>query len=485
MLSGGAIASGSSLFLSCHKNKGVETSPGSPVGPGVPPPQQASVLNLKLISVTDIGPASASDNNNVAWDQEKVISYGNYQYVGYWDNNNKLTIARRDINNNKVQAVDLGHTRTDNDGHRNVCLGISPADGRLHLSYDHIVSTLHYRRSVANFITKPPANISASDFMPEESMTGINENAMTYPKFIHMNDGTLLFNWYTRGNYPTQLKGGLNCLNRYNAVSGTWSYIGVIIDGDVNTGGVLPGEPEGSVCYQSASRIGYLNYFIVDAQNRIHLSWVFRENYDSSPIGNHDLYYAYSDDYGVIWKNSQNVHVADLVAKRAITVSSPGIKVYDIPCSSGMYLVNQGTMGIDSKRNPHIIMTSSIRTNITDPEANRTLIHFWRTTDGKWHKNYLKDNSIKYPWSPARGTLFIDEKDDILFYNQSGYLETYTAKAGEGWANWQKTTHNTITKILNGSGYVFDHFRIKDKKILSIPAVSAEDNRFKLIEFTL
>lgn len=465
-------------MFSCKKK-------GGSLPPTDPPGQQSSVLKLKFKTLIDIGPASTESNNNVVWDQEKVISYGNFQYIGYWSEKNNLTIARRNINNDQAQVVDLGYTRTNTDGHRNICLGISAADGRLHISYDHIVNDLRYRRTVPGFVTNPPAEMSLSDFLPQESMTGFHEKAITYPKFIHMRDGTLLFTWYSRGNDPSREKDGLSCLNRYDARAGSWLHTGIIVDGDIGTGGVFGGEPATSPCYQSPGRIAYFNYIVVDEMNRIHLSWIFREQSEVSTSGNHDLYYAYSDDYGATWKNEDGETIANLSAKNSITINSPGIKVFDIPCSSASLTVNQGAMGVDSKRNPHIIMSSSTKAGTADPEANRNLVHFWRTENGGWQKNYLKDNSVSYPWSPARGTLLIDDHDDLLFYNQSNHLETYVARSSEGWATWLKTTHHSLPRLVASSGHVFDAARLAEKQVLSIPVVSTADNRFKLIEFTL
>jgi len=41
------------------------------------------------------------------------------------------------------------------DAHNTISIGICPGDGTLHLSFDHHSNNLHYRKSVAGFVTNP------------------------------------------------------------------------------------------------------------------------------------------------------------------------------------------------------------------------------------------------------------------------------------------------------------------------------------------
>ncbi|MCU0978729.1 MAG: BNR repeat-containing protein, partial [Pirellulaceae bacterium] len=107
--------------------------------------------------------------NWASWDQDKIISVGDFQYTVFWDADRVFVLARRDLRDNEVQTLRLPEFKlSSDDPHRNTCLGISLADGRLHLSWDHHNDPLRYTRSRAGFLTNPPAQISAADFEPQQ-----------------------------------------------------------------------------------------------------------------------------------------------------------------------------------------------------------------------------------------------------------------------------------------------------------------------------
>jgi len=59
--------------------------------------------------------------NWAAFDQDKIVSYGNFQYSIYWDSDTVLVIVRRNLKDNSIQTLRFPeHKLTVNpkDGHR-------------------------------------------------------------------------------------------------------------------------------------------------------------------------------------------------------------------------------------------------------------------------------------------------------------------------------------------------------------------------------
>lgn len=583
------------------------------------------------------------------FDNEKVITYGDYQYSGFWDDEGILTIARRHLPTDEVQLVSLGHHMTLDNAHRNISLGISADDGRLHIAYDHHASDLNYRKSVAGFITSPPSIMTAAHFLEPEMMTGMDEFYLTYPRFLHMNDGTLMFTFNTRGA-AGQLRGGYKMLNRYDkdvtpatlfedsfanssaweAKSGTWNVSGdryvqsaagcvarsvikntsfgdfhmqfdfeildnkgsdqnwtgvmfrqtqpshtwsdsgyllyVRSNGNVllrdGSGGIksyILGEAQtgthtirvqakgpniqvyydgtriisayddsygsagsislatcntvsafdnvhiddgegpwqrvgaifsnsegvydapGDACHLSTTRVAYMNHVVVDKNGRLHISWTYREH--DGAEGNQGLYYIYSDDQGVTWYNNDGQLVADLASGQSVTIESPGIEVFDFPCNS--WLINAGAMAVDSHGNPHIVNQMSAVVTTNAAATNNQHRHFWRDQNGQWHDQWITDPQTVYTPLRGRGTLVIDDNDDLHFYTRDGTsLKYWSSRQANGWNGWQEKTLPVTLKSGIGEGLLYDKFRWKRDGILDIGAVFP-NGKYGILELTL
>lgn len=607
----------------------------------------ASALELTYQGTHELGDSWSW--NVHPFDSEKVITYGDYQYSGFWDDEGILTLARRHLPTDDVQLVSLGHELTLDNAHRNVSLGISADDGRLHLAYDHHASDLNYRKSVAGLVTSPPATITAAHFTEPEMMTGIYEFYATYPRFLHLNDGTLLFTFNTRGE-AGQLRGGYKMLNRYDkdvtptvlltdsfaddsqweAKSGSWSVSGgryvqsaagcvarsvipnnsygdfhmqfdfEIVDdkgsdqnwtgvmfrqslpshnwsdsgyllhvrsngnivlrdgsgviksyvlGEAQTGthtiklqakgphiqvyydgkrvisayddsygsagsislatcntetafdhvlindGEGPWQRVGAIfsnsegvynapgdsCHLSTERVAYMNHVVVDANDRIHISWTYRE--DPGPEGNQGLYYVYSDDQGVSWYNDAGLLVADLSLGQSVTVTSPGIEVFDFPC--GSWLVNGGSMAVDSDGNPHIVNQMSAVVTSDPSAANNHHRHFWRDSNGQWHDQWITDTQTVHTPLRGRGTLLIDSNDDLHFYTRDGTsLKYWRATQNSGWNGWLENTLPVTLKTQIGEGLLYDKVRWQLDGILDIGAIFP-NGKYGILELTL
>ena len=119
-----------------------------------------ATTDLKLMLAVE-APVSESAYiwNWSAWDQDKIVTFGDYQYTVFWGKDMAMVIGRRNLKTNATKILRLEKYKLkSNDRHRNTCLGVSKNDGRLHLSWDHHNDPLRYTKSRAGFLTDPPEN---------------------------------------------------------------------------------------------------------------------------------------------------------------------------------------------------------------------------------------------------------------------------------------------------------------------------------------
>ncbi|MFO7904134.1 MAG: BNR repeat-containing protein, partial [Pirellulaceae bacterium] len=320
--------------------------------------------------------------NMASFDQGKLLSVNGFQYTLYWDRDKTLVLARRNLSDDTLELVRFeNHTLTINprDGHRNTVVGISPADGRLHLSWDHHNNPLRYTKSRRGMITDPPARLtpahfeSAQPLLPDDDL----ESRVTYPRFLNDEDGALYFIYRQGGSGR-----GDNYIHRYQAGSGTWQRMG--------TTGLFSRHGTYPAWENSTSRNAYLNDVLFDGRNRLHATWTYREA-GRTWASNHDLHYAYSDDGGQTWRNNEGKQIADLADGDSIELADPGIVAREIPVFS--WLMNQTTMVLDSRNRPHVItfhLPEPFRPEQLEHNppsevyANLRMHHYWRDDDGRW-----------------------------------------------------------------------------------------------------
>lgn len=127
-----------------------------------------------------------------------------WQYAAYWDDARQVSVARQQLPTGEWSVVSLpDYQRTETgdrgkggvrsrgfgDGHEKVSMGISP-DGVIHLSFDHHLSTLRYRRTQHPVANNPAAYEWRADlFDPVQNhLDGPKLTRVTYPAFT--SDGT-------------------------------------------------------------------------------------------------------------------------------------------------------------------------------------------------------------------------------------------------------------------------------------------------------
>ncbi len=452
-------------------------------------PAGASDLDISKLPV--IGADSAVEVAGESWhrfnwmsfDQDKVVSLGDFQYSAYWDAERALIVVRRDLRTDNVQSLEfpirlaegLPERQTRN-AHRNIVVGISPGDGRLHLSWDHHATDLNYTRSREGFITEPPAEISLDDFEPRQELTAGAPQRVTYPRFFNNHEEKLFFFYRSGGSGSGDI-----ALFEYDHAEGVWSIISERLFGR---------EGVYAEWENSESRNAYMHDLLFDRNGRLHITWVYRETF-ATWASNHDLHYAYSDDEGRTWMNNEGQLIADTGRGEQIVLDSPGIRVREIPVFS--WLMNQCGMTLDSQNRPHVAtfhMEKPFRPEeVThDPPAEElhrlNYYHYWRDDDGEWHRG----DPLPVPL-PRRRPMIVAGPDDMIliyFTTPQGIL-CHVATAEDRWRTW-------TTLRLTGPEYRFndaskpDRRRLQNENVLSLtvdPRGEKEGRGFAFIDFDM
>ncbi len=397
-----------------------------------------------------------------SWDQEKILTFAGFQYTVYWDADRVFVLARRDLRTGDVETLRLAEfTLSSDDRHRNTCLGVSPADGRVHLSWDHHNNRLRYAKSRPGFLTKPPARLIADDIEPAAPMLADPklEARVTYPRFLNDRRGNLFFVYRIGASGRGDLY-----LHRYDPAAASWTRIGMLFSRQGTYG---PWQ-------DSTSRCAYLHDLVFDQDNRLHASWVYRE-VGASWASNHDLHYAYSDDQGITWQNNSGRQIADLASGDPIELADPGIVVQAIPVYS--WLMNAGCLALDSKNRPHVVTYKSRIIHRPErlahgppPEIQQQLcfVHYWRSDDGTWHGGAPIDPG---PLGVSRVDVVFDRQDNLyFFYPTEAGFRYFASPARDDWQQWRGPLRLTGPELTGRDASKHDRPRWSDEGVLSFTA---------------
>ncbi len=419
--------------------------------------------------------------NWASWDQEKIVTFGDYQYTVFWDTEGVFVLARRHLTDNTVQLVRMPQWKLSaDDAHRNTCLGISEKDGRLHFSWDHHNNPLNYARTRAGFLTRPPQEISAADLEPRQPLAegDFPFLRVTYPRFLNDSQGSLYL-FYREGGSGN----GDNYLWRYDPETGRWTMVGKVFS---SRGTYAPWN-------NSTSRNAYFHDLLFDRNNRLHASWVYREVAETW-ASNHDLHYAYSDDGGVTWFNNAGQKIADMTANDAIELNDVGIVVRSIPVYS--WLMNAGCMALDSRGRPHVITFKLPEPRQPDqlkhdpPDVigkDLRFVHYWRAEDGTWHggEPITPLNGLIPGESVRRGDIIFGPDDTLFFYwadRTDGRFRCLEASAIDQWQTWR--TYWLLNDFTGGDASKHDRRRWRDENVLSFTARFGEQG-FGIVDLQL
>jgi hypothetical protein len=289
--------------------------------------------------------------NAVIFRKNSVTSFGKNQYLAFYDENSKVTVARRRRGSKTWEIRQTQFTGNTTDAHNSISLAV---DGRgfLHLAWNHHGSPLNYSRS------KQSESLEFSDNLP---MISENETKVTYPEFYNLPNGSLLF-FYRDGASGN----GNLALNLYDPKAQKWSRV---------QSNLIDGEGQRNAYPQAA----------VDKQGTIHLSWVWRES--PNVATNHDLCYAKSTDGGKTWQKSTG-------EKYSLPITAGTAEyVWRIPQKSE--LINQTSMTADFRGNPFI---ATYWRPENSPVPQFQLVYF----DGaKWQHSQISNRRTAFSLSGA------------------------------------------------------------------------------------
>ena len=296
------------------------------------------------------GYAGTSDNavNAVPFICSGLQTVSNQQFIAYYGQdqtnpsypfNGTIWIGRRSLSSNTWDIFRTTLTPDDiTDGHDVVSFGIDGA-GYMHLSWGMHNQALNYAVS-----TGPVTGSGTIAFGAKTTMTGC-ENSVTYPQFLTMPNGDLLY-LYRVGGPGGGSGGGDTYLNRYLLATHTWTNVNM-------TGGLC--EPFIKGYWSSATNYNaYPNMPCLDGAGNLYVTWCWRETpaYQS----NHDLFYARSSDDGVTWQRTDastyTLPISQYGVNESGSPNSIAQKIVGIP--QNYSLINQAGMCLDGNTNPVI-----------------------------------------------------------------------------------------------------------------------------------
>ena len=320
--------------------------------------------------------------NGQTFQQEALLSFKGRQYAAWFADGGLLCIGRRALPEGKWEVVRFADYRIKhNDVHNVAVLGVCPADGTLHLAFDHHVHPLHYRRSVAGAAHEPERFAWEAKLFGEITAAlepGKPLRGVTYPLFFSTPHGRLQLVYRIGGSGA-----GDWFLAEYDAEPKGWQVLGKLFSG---TG----------TFETSQSRCAYPNPFRYGPGNRLHATWCWRERPKGVALDlttNHGVHYAFSEDYGRTWKNNAGAVVGVLgpntTSPQAISIASPGIRVWDAPYRRGM--MNTTTEYVDPRGRVHVVNWQlPAESTVPSLDMNQWRYdHYWRDEKGAWHTNRL------------------------------------------------------------------------------------------------
>ncbi len=397
-------------------------------------------------------------------DQNKVISFNGYEYTIYWDaadgsGNVYAKITRRTLSSGVLETITFNTTEgrliAPLDAHNNTVLGVSSHDGRLHVQWTMHNERIHY--AISNEGCLSAARLSSCTFTWRgQTSNTTQEGKLSYPEFFSSPEGTL-YSGFRSGSGSS----GDWVMHVYND-NGTWTDLGIILLGTTGTYD-LDGLNELEEGWLPARRRGpYVDAAKFDTNGRLHLMWTWRESVPNateavlSPlVAQHDIYYAYSDDGGLTWNDNSGTRVA--------THESDPIRVEDaetvaVHVRPGYWRPNVMRMEIDRDNQPHIVMPTSETFSL-----ERTLIrvrekHFWRTTDGVWHEQFMEPAEA-YSRSFNTGSIQFDRANDMYYVY---------GKNKVGWYPWEEANADYSSTLQA------DHFVLDGRENLVVEPISRD-----------
>ena len=365
--------------------------------------------------------------NGKSYQQMPLDTHKGWQYTTYYDQKQRLSIARRKLPDGAWEAIHFDdYLFRGNDNHNVTVLGICRKDGTIHLAFDHHNDPLHYRVSqpgVANNPDKVQWDASLFGEVRDYLKKGKRLKSVTYPQFVPTPQGNLLL--VSRTGVPTN---GRVTLSEYDPTKEDWT------DRWDVTSNKGTYKFEGKT---SNGRFAYLNGVHYGSTGRLHISWCWRENMGSVF---RNVNYAYSDDNGREWYNTTGEKIGG--PDRLIGVNSPGIKVWDVNPHQGQEVM-QGQY-VDGLGRPHVVISrlrdgeKALPIGKRDPTRS-AYYHYWRDGKGKWHQNEVFHPIGSGADSERNRAKILSTLDNdlIAMFNNKAKIVLMSATAENQYRDWK------------------------------------------------
>lgn len=235
---------------------------------------------------------------------------------------------------------------TDADNHNVYVLGVD-ARGRIHIAGNMRIAPLRYIRTRAARLGEWTA-----------TKTPVRTDRATYPAFVGLPDGTLLF---FRRQAPVGT-GSMELLDVLRPGSDRWRSYGAVVDG------------------RATQESAYLHHVAADPDTgMIHLLFEWRGT--GGPSTNNDVAYARSADGGRTWERSDGTPLPT-----PITHSTAETVIDSETADAG--LVNQGGFTTDADGRPHGVV------RYRRPGEGGAIEHVW-LEEGEWQRESFDDTDIE------------------------------------------------------------------------------------------
>ena len=292
------------------------------------------ILLLALLARSDR--AVGDLRNGRAFIQDNLWSTDDHQFAVWTAPDGEPLVGRRDRRGGDWTVRSLASAPdnplaapTEDDLHNVYVIGVDH-DGFVHVAGNMHADELRYARSTR------PHDISEWEVA---TVTGPSDR-VTYPMFVSLPDGTLLF--VRREGDPGR---GDILLDALPPGSRRWEHRGVIVSGSRSGEGP------------------YLHRIAVDPMTgMMHVFVVWRGSID--PSTNSDVSYARSPDGGLTWERSDGSRIAGPVSHVAAE-----LVIDTADRRSG--LVNNGGLALDARGRPHAIVAFG------PSGTDRELVHVW------------------------------------------------------------------------------------------------------------
>ncbi|WP_030937504.1 BNR repeat-containing protein [Streptomyces sp. NRRL S-646] len=394
--------------------------------------------------------------NNNSFQKNGLFTYKGYQYAAWYTSTGNAVVGRRVLGGSSWSTVTLSHVLKTSDSHNVISMGVSKADGRLHLNMDSHSDGYFYVKSIAGLLDNPATTSWTSSVFGavQTSLDGLAlTSQFTYPQFVSTPEGKLQL------SYRVGISGnGRNALAEYDG--STWTALG---EWSSSTGTYT--SSHGS----STARNMYLHGIDYDVNGRLHSFFTWREQNaavmcNSGGITNHDTGYVYSTDRGRTWRNDAGTVVGTTGSSDTVAVTDSGLVVDSL--NPDHSLMNQESQFTDSSGLPHAIISyvpgrfGQCTTNyVADRTANGRAFHVRKNSSGTWQKTEIP----VVLGSSQRTKLILDKYDNAYAIFPFGRI--VGASKASGYTDWTLLYDGSD---LNAFGeVVIDELRVRADNVLS------------------